>query len=287
MELDLSEITIGLSGGLALFLYGMKKLSDGLSAAAGEGLRQLLARLTVNRLAAAATGTVVTAVIQSSSVTTVLVVGFVTAGLMSLSQSIGVILGADIGTTITAQIVAFKVTKYALLLVGVGFALIFLGKKDVTKQYGVLVMGLGMIFFGMGMMSDATKPLREYEPFIDLMTSMGNPLLGMLAGAAFTALVQSSSATTGIVIVLASEGYPCPCKLGRPISGLDAVESTDEVQVFHAGTGLRDGAVVTSGGRVLGVTCLGDDVPAARDRAYAEAKKISFDGVHFRSDIAG
>jgi len=117
-----------------------------------------------------------------------------------------VILGADIGTTITAQIVAFKVTKYALLLVGVGFVLMFLGKKDMTKHYGVLVMGLGMIFFGMGIMSTGMKPLRSYEPFIDLMRQVSNPIIGILIATAFTGLVQSSSATMGVVIAMAMQG---------------------------------------------------------------------------------
>jgi phosphate:Na+ symporter len=125
---------------------------------------------------------------------------------MSLSQAIGVILGADIGTTITAQIVAFKVTKYALLLVAVGFGLIFMGKKDHIKQYGHLIMGLGLIFFGMGIMSEGMTPLRSYEPFIALMQNVSNPVIGILVAALFTALVQSSSATMGVVIAMALQG---------------------------------------------------------------------------------
>ena len=147
-----------------------------------------------------------TAIIQSSSVTTVMLVGFVTANLMSLSQAIGVILGADIGTTITAQIVAFPIKKYALLLVAAGFLMTFTSRKEDVRQYGVLVMGLGLIFFGMAVMSGAMKPLRSYQPFIDLMQNVSNPLVGILVSTAFTALVQSSSATMGIVIVLASQG---------------------------------------------------------------------------------
>jgi phosphate:Na+ symporter len=153
------------------------------------------------------TGAFVTAVIQSSSVTTVLVVGFITAGLMSMSQSIGVIMGANIGTTITAQIVAFKVTKIALLMVAVGFGMLFFSKQERIKQYGGMIMGLGMVFFGMSVMSEAMKPLRSYQPFLDLMTSMENPLIGILIAAGFTGLIQSSSATTGIVIVMATQGF--------------------------------------------------------------------------------
>ena len=196
-----------LFGGLALFLFGMEQMADALKAVAGERMKTILAKLTSNRFMGAVTGAFVTAVIQSSSVTTVLVVGFITAGLMSLSQSVGVIMGANIGTTITAQIVAFKVTKAAMLMIGVGFFMILGSKKDQIKQYGAMIMGLGLVFFGMSVMSDAMKPLRSYQPFLDLMVQMENPLVGILIAAAFTGLVQSSSATTGIVIVMASQGF--------------------------------------------------------------------------------
>jgi phosphate:Na+ symporter len=206
IEVSWFFIIIGLLGGLALFLYGMEKMSAALKNVAGEKMKDILAMLSNNRLMGLITGAGVTAVIQSSSVTTVMLVGFVSANLMSLSQSIGVILGADIGTTITAQIVAFKVTKYALLLLAVGFAMLFLSKKEKVQQYGYMVMGLGMIFFGMGVMSEAMNPLRTYQPFIDLMANMSNPILGILVATIFTALVQSSSATMGVVIVLAMQG---------------------------------------------------------------------------------
>jgi phosphate:Na+ symporter len=196
-----------LFGGLALFLFGMEQMAEALKAVAGERMKMILAKLTTNRFMGAGTGALVTAVIQSSSVTTVLVVGFITAGLMSLSQSIGVIMGANIGTTITAQIVAFKVTKAALLMIGFGFSMLFISKNEKIKQYGAMLMGLGLVFFGMSVMSDAMKPLRSYQPFLDLMVTMENPLVGILIAAAFTGLVQSSSATTGIVIVMASQGF--------------------------------------------------------------------------------
>jgi phosphate:Na+ symporter len=206
-ELAVVDITMGLLGGLALFLFGMDQMSNALKAAAGSGMSNVLATLTRNRFMAAGTGAFVTAVIQSSSVTTVLVVGFTSAGLMSLQQSIGIILGAEVGTTMTAQIIAFKVTHYALLLVAVGFGILFLSPREKIRQYGGMLMGLGLIFFGMGLMSDATSPLRQYQPFIDLMESINNPLLGIAIAAVFTALVQSSSATIGIIIVLASQGF--------------------------------------------------------------------------------
>jgi len=174
---------------------------------AGERMKTILAKLTTNRFMGAATGAFVTAIIQSSSVTTVLVVGFITAGLMSMAQSIGIIMGANIGTTITAQIVAFKVTKYALLMVASGFGMLFFSKQEKIRQYGGMLMGLGLVFFGMSVMSDAMHPLRSYQPFLDLMTRMENPFIGILVAAGFTGLIQSSSATTGIVIVMATQGF--------------------------------------------------------------------------------
>ncbi len=205
-DIDWFKLGMGLFGGLAFFLFGMEQMSDGLKAAAGETLKIFLAKLTKNRFMGAFTGAVVTAVLNSSSVTTVLVVGFITAGLMTMSQSIGVIFGANIGSTVTAQIVAFNITQYALVGVVIGFLMLFTGKGDKTRNYGSMIMGLGLVFYGMGVMSDAMYPLRSYEPFLDLMAKMENPLLGILVGAVFTALVQSSAATTGIAIVMASEG---------------------------------------------------------------------------------
>ena len=205
-ELPVAALLMGLFGGLALFLYGMEKMASALKAVSGERLRVILAGLTSNRLVGAATGAFVTAVIQSSSVTTVMVVGFITAGLMSMSQSVGVIMGANIGTTITAQIIAFKVTKLALLMIALGFAMTAVGKRERTRQWGAGLLGIGMVFFGMAVMADAVEPLRSYPPFLDSMVRLEAPILGILVGALFTALVQSSSATTGIVIVMASQG---------------------------------------------------------------------------------
>lgn len=205
--LEISTILIGLLGGLAIFLYGMDQMTDAMKTLAGSEMKRLLSKLTTNRFTGLFAGAFVTSVIQSSSVTTVLLVGFITAGLMSLEQSIGVILGADIGTTVTAQIVAFKVTKYALALVAVGFALLFMTSRKRVQQYGVMIMGLGLIFFGMELMSEATRPLRTYQPFIDLMRNLENPFLAILITTVFTALVQSSSATVGVVIVLATQGF--------------------------------------------------------------------------------
>jgi phosphate:Na+ symporter len=205
-EIDWLQLAMGLFGGLALFLAGLELLSEGLKQAAGDTLRDVLRKLTVNRFLGAMTGAFVTGVLNSSSVTTVLVVGFVTAGVMSLSQSVGVIMGANIGSTVTAQILAFNIAAYALIPVAIGFFMTFAGNTERIKQVGMMVMGLGLVFFGMGLMSDGMKPLRTYEPFMELLARMENPLFGILAGAVFTGLVQSSAATVGIAIAMASEG---------------------------------------------------------------------------------
>ena len=197
---------IDLLGGLALFLLGMEGMSHALRMLAGDRLRTLLGRLTTNRFSGLATGAFVTALIQSSSVTTVLTVGFVSAGLISLQQSVGIIFGAEIGTTITAQIIAFKITQYALPMVTVGFITALIGGNEGVRQGGRALIGLGLIFFGMHLMSTAMHPLRSHQPFLDLMASFSRPVIGILLAAGFTALIQSSSATTGLVIVMASQG---------------------------------------------------------------------------------
>jgi phosphate:Na+ symporter len=200
------QLIFGLLGGLALFLYGMDQMAGSLKIVAGDRMTSILARLTRNRVAGVLTGAFVTAVIQSSSVTTVLVVGFISAGLITLAQSVGVILGADIGTTITAQIIAFNIKEYSLLLVALGFLVMFVARRETTRHYGTAIMGLGLVFLGMGIMGEAMKPLRTWQPFLNVMAGMENPWLGIAVGAVFTALVQSSSATVGIIIVLGSQG---------------------------------------------------------------------------------
>ena len=205
-DVDWLQLGMGLFGGLALFLGGLDVLSEGLKLAAGNTLRTVLQKLTVNRFMGATTGAFVTAVLNSSSVTTVLVVGFVTAGVMTLAQSVGVIMGANIGSTMTAQLLAFNLSAYALIPVAIGFFMTFASKNDRPKYFGMMIMGLGLVFYGMGLMSEGMKPLRSYEPFLDILASMENPLFGILAGAVFTGLVQSSAATVGIAIAMASEG---------------------------------------------------------------------------------
>jgi len=205
-SIDEFQLMMKLFGGLALFLFGIDQMSDGLKAVAGNRMATLLGSMTRNRFLGGITGAFVTAILNSSSVTTVLVVGFTTAGIMTLQQSIGVIMGANIGSTMTAQIVAFNVTQYAMLPIAIGFGMIFFGKNESTRHSGAMLFGLGLLFGGMGIMSEAMYPLRSFQPFLDLMARMENPLLGILVGAGFTALVQSSAATTGIAIVMAAEG---------------------------------------------------------------------------------
>ena len=199
-------LIFGLFGGLALFLYGMEQMSNGLKKTAGDRIRSILSALTNNRLMGLTVGAFVTMVIQSSSATTVMLVSFVQAQLMTFVQSLGVILGADIGTTITAQLIAFNLTDYALLMIAIGFGIRMFAKKDTGKHLGEVIMGFGILFFGMKLMSDAMKPLRTYVPFIELLEGLENPLYGLLVGGIFTALIQSSSAFTGLIIVLAQQG---------------------------------------------------------------------------------
>lgn len=195
-----------LLGGLALFLYGMQMMSNGLEAAAGNKMKQILERLTSNRLLGVLVGAGITAVIQSSSATTVMVVGFVNAGMMTLKQTVGVIMGANIGTTITGQLIALDIGAIAPLLAFAGVALMMFVKKQKVQHWALIVAGLGVLFIGMDMMSNAMMPLRDNEAFISLMTKFTNPFFGILAGMVFTAIIQSSSASVGILQALAVSG---------------------------------------------------------------------------------
>ena len=205
--MDTIKIIIELMGGLGLFIYGMKLMGDGLENAAGEGLKSILEKVTSNRLMGVAVGAIVTAVIQSSSATTVMVVGFVNAGLMSLAQAAGVIMGANIGTTITAQLVAFKLDQIAPIFVCVGAMIVMFARAKKRREIGNIILGFGILFTGMGIMSGAMKPMASSPMFMDILIAIGdNWFIGIIAGAAITALLQSSSATTGILIALATTG---------------------------------------------------------------------------------
>jgi phosphate:Na+ symporter len=200
------DLWAALFGGLALFLFGLDIMTQALKSATGDHMKDALGRLTRNRLVGVGMGAFVTAVMQSSSVTTVILVGFISAGLMSMAQSVPVIMGANIGSTVTAQILAFNVDKLALPMVAVGFAVSFLPRRGEWRQLGLVLLGLGMVFYGMSVMSAGMSPLHSHRPFIDLMADMSHPVLGALLGAAFTAIVQSSAVTIGILIVLAAHG---------------------------------------------------------------------------------
>lgn len=197
---------LGLLGGLALFLYGMQMMSAGLEDAAGNRMKQILERLTANRFLGVAVGAGITAVIQSSSATTVMVVGFVNSGMMTLKQAVWIIMGANIGTTITGQLIALDVGALAPLFAFVGVVFIVFVKKVIFHHYGQIIAGLGILFIGMEMMSSAMMPLRDSAAFVDLVSNFSNPFIGILAGAVFTALIQSSSASVGILQALAVSG---------------------------------------------------------------------------------
>jgi phosphate:Na+ symporter len=194
-------------GGLGLFIYGMKLMGEGLERAAGDRLRNLLELLTRNRILGVLVGAMVTAIIQSSSATTVMVVGLVNAGIMDLSQAIGVIMGANIGTTMTAQLIAFKLTNLALPAIGVGTGILLFGRNKTQRFIGQVILGFGLLFFGMQTMEIALKPLAKMPEFVSFMANFSKtPVLGVLAGFLTTGLVQSSSATIGILQALASQG---------------------------------------------------------------------------------
>lgn len=210
----MSSIVIPFIGGLAMFIYGMNIMADGLQHAAGSKMKKILEVLTQNKLMGIALGALVTAIIQSSSATTVMVVGFVNAGLMNLTQAISVIMGANIGTTITGWLVSagewakmFSPSTLAPIAVMVGVIITLVGKRQQSKDVAGIIIGFGILFIGMNTMSDAVYPLRESEVFKTAFISMGsNPFLGILVGAGVTAIIQSSSASQGILLSLASAG---------------------------------------------------------------------------------
>jgi len=195
-----------LIGGLALFLLGLEFMTGGLKAIAGSRLQALLGVLTASRFRGVIAGAVVTALLNSSTITTVLMVGFVSAGLMTLTQSVPMIMGANIGSTITAQIIAFDVSRLTPFMLAAGFVLHAFGKRELLREIGRVVLGLGLLFMGIQLMGEATHPLRTFQPFIDAMQDMRNPIVGIVVGAVFTAIVQSSAATLAIVIALSGQG---------------------------------------------------------------------------------
>ena len=199
-------VMVGLLGGLGLFLLGMTMMSEGMRSAAGGRMRSVLSHLTHNKLVAVGVGTLLTTIIQSSSASTVMLVSFVHSKLMKFRQTLGIILGAGIGTTITAQVIAFNLTNYALLMIGIGFILNFFIQNQRIKYIGRIILGFGVLFYGMHVMSQSMEPLQNHSPFINMMLKLEAPLIGIFAGALFTALIQSSSAFIGIMITLTVQG---------------------------------------------------------------------------------
>jgi phosphate:Na+ symporter len=211
------NMAIGLFGGLGLFLYGMKMMGDGLENASGEKLKKIFEKITSNPIKGVATGAVITTVIQSSSATTVMVVGFVNAGLMNLYQAAAVIMGANIGTTVTAQLIAFKLDNIIPIFLGVGSLTILFSKGKKGRETGNIILGFGILFLGMELMKNTMSPLADSPAFATLIMKLeGNALLGVLTGAMMTAVIQSSSASTGILVALASTGA-LPLAVAVPI----------------------------------------------------------------------
>ena len=206
-SMDVTKMLMGVLAGLVLFLYGVTRLAQGLESIAGDRVKSILDKFTTNRFAGVLTGAAATTVLDSSSVTIIIVIAMVSAELLTFVQSLAVVLGSNIGTTVGAQIIAFDINKYAPIGLFIGLILNFVGKTDRQKNIGLILLGLGLLFFGLDTIDEAMKPLRDYQPFIDWMKTLGeNPLQGALVGALFTILIQSSSATVAIVVTLAGSG---------------------------------------------------------------------------------
>ncbi len=205
-DLSLADLLTGLVGGLALFLLGIQQLTRALQNLSGSRLREALARLSRNPAIGATSGAVTTAIIQSSTATMVLLIGFASAGVMTVRQAIPVVLGANVGTTFTMQVIAFDVTRFALLMIAAGFAISAIGRFNPVHQPARVLLALGLVFFGMDVMAQAVSPLRGSGEVLGFLAGDANIVVAMLIGAAFTAIVQSSSATSGVLVVLASQG---------------------------------------------------------------------------------
>ena len=205
-ELELVPMLALIAGGLALFLFGLELMTASLKAVAGPGLQTALGKLTAGRFRGLLAGAFVTALLNSSTITTVLMVGFVSAGLMTLNQTVPLIMGANIGSTITAQIIAFNLSAATPVILAIGFLLRSLGRREAFRHLGSMILGFGLLFLGIQFMGDGTRPLRSFQPFIEVIQDMRNPLVGILLGAFFTAIVQSSAATIAIAIAIASQG---------------------------------------------------------------------------------
>jgi phosphate:Na+ symporter len=228
------DIAIGVIGGLGLFLYGMNLMGTGLQKAAGEKLKRLIEVLTKNRLMAVLVGTLVTVVVQSSSATSVMMVGFVNAGLMNLQQAVGIVMGANLGTTVTAQLVAFKLTDIAPLIVGIGVAIWLFASRKKTKELAEILIGFGILFIGMATMSGALSPLSDSETFRSILSGLNNPFIGIIAGFGITTLLQSSSASIGLLLALAGQGF-ITIEMALPILYGDNIGTTTTAMISSIG----------------------------------------------------
>lgn len=200
-------MAMGALAGLVLFIFGVTRLSEGLEEIGTDRMKGFLSKCTTNRFAAVLTGAVATTLLESSSVTIIMVIAMVSAGVLTFVQSLGVVLGSNIGTTIGAQIISLDIAQYVPILMFSGLLLLFVGKTNTQKNLGIILFGFGLMFYGLEAIDEAMKPFRNYQPFIDLMQTLGkNPLLGAIVGAIFTLIIQSSSATVAIVITLAGSG---------------------------------------------------------------------------------
>ncbi len=210
MHVDWFTVFAGLTGGLALFLYGMNVMGDTLQEVAGDRMQQILARFTCNRFAGIGTGMIACSVLDSSSATAIITIALVHAGILSFVAAIGVVMGANIGTTLSSVIIASGLIKYSAFVLMIGLLFKVLGRATHHRRWGAVTLGLGLILFGLFTIEHAAEPLRDYPPIEELLARMDNPLLGVFAGALVTAIIQSSSATVGIVIVLAGRQMLTP-----------------------------------------------------------------------------
>jgi phosphate:Na+ symporter len=205
--IDFFAMAMGAVAGLVLFIYGVTRLSEGLEDIGTDRMKNLLSKFTTNRFAGVLTGAVATTLLESSSVTIIMVIAMVSAGVLTFVQSLGVVLGSNIGTAVGAQIISLNIELYVPILMFVGLLILFLGRTSNQKTLGIILLGFGLMFYGLEAIDEAMKPFRTYQPFIDLMQTLGkNPLLGAIVGAIFTVIIQSSSATVAIVITLAGSG---------------------------------------------------------------------------------
>lgn len=260
--MNITSVMIQTIGGLAMFILGMQTMSNGLQQVAGARVKAFLQAVSANRFIGLVTGTGVTALIQSSSATTVMLIGFVNAGLMNLHQAVGVILGANIGTTVTAQLIAFKITDAALPAVALGVALRFIGKRRRTKQYGDVLLGFGLLFYGLMVMKSGLSPLKHDPAFVAFFTrfaadSMTGVLLCVLTGAVLTMVVQSSSATVGLTIALAAQGLiPLPGAIALVLGENIGTTITAQLATIGSGSTAHQTANAHTLFNVLGVAMM-------------------------------